>query len=328
MGDGVGVAAFFVTFVISLLVLLAFKHMAPSLGLIDCPGGNSAHHKPTVVGAGFAVAVAMTASVYVGGYFGVNGLPNVDTLAWTGMVLSLVGLADDRWQLSSALRLLIYLAASVVSVLCLVAGLTWLAIALLALAMTWLINLYNFMDGLDGFAVTQALSTIVGLGFLAGFGPWQASVVVWLCALLALALLPVLFFNWPPASVFMGDAGAVFVGFWLAVIGLLSATVDPRLAAAWAIFMMPFLFDATLTLVIRLFQGYPPHIGHRDHIYQRLADSTGSAVTVDVGLLVMHGFWLFPLACLAVFGSYSPLFAVIFSTIPSAVLLVYTRRAA
>lgn len=182
---------------------------------------------------------------------------------------------------------------------------------------------------LDGFAITQALLVFVGLtAILSVTDAPQTQDLINTLLLLIFSCFPMVFFNWPPASVFMGDAGAVCLGFLLAAIGVRVTLMDFSLGCVWLILMMPFFVDATVTLGIRVTRGQAPHVAHRDHAYQRLTRTTGSALVVNLGLLLLHLCWLFPLAILSLSGVYSRLIAVILATIPPLVLLVYARRRA
>jgi Fuc2NAc and GlcNAc transferase len=242
-----------------------------------------------------------------------------------GLLVALVGLIDDRYALPVWLRLFVYLASSSVAVVALLNATPVLIIGLAILALGWTINLVNFMDGLDGFVGTQALSVCIGLGGISFFVPGALGVSHF-ALVLAGALIPFLWRNWPPARFFMGDSGAVFIGFYLGCVGLYAAGQDNRLGAVWLILMMPFIVDATCTLLIRLAQGKSPVQGHSEHTYQRLKRASDSVLVINVGLLGLQVLWQIPMAIWATFGSYSPVFAVIFATIPSLVLVAYSRR--
>jgi Fuc2NAc and GlcNAc transferase len=242
-----------------------------------------------------------------------------------GLLVALVGLLDDRYTLPVWLRLFVYLASSSVAAVALLNAAPVLIIGLAILALGWTINLVNFMDGLDGFVSTQALSVCLGLGVISLFVPGALGVSHF-ALVLAGALIPFLWRNWPPARFFMGDCGAVFIGFYLGCVGLYAAGQDSRLGAVWLILMMPFVVDATCTLLIRLVQGKSLVQGHSEHTYQRLKRASDSVLAVNGGLLGLQGLWQIPMAILAAFGSYSPIFAVILATIPSLILVVYSRR--
>ena len=311
--------------VISTVGLWIFLRLAPGLGLVDHPNARSLHSAPTVVSGGvvpmalLALSVAMTLE-----------LPGGLAVSMIMAGLVVIGLVDDRWGISSGVRLAGYLAAGIALPWVLFAdAFTHLALLLgLGVGVAWCINLVNFMDGADGFATTQAVCVATGLGLISVFGGMPNADLSWLCALLLVCCAPMLWFNWPPAKMFMGDAGAIPLGFFLALLGLVAAATDPRVGAAWLILMMPFLIDASVTLCIRSLSGEAPHVAHRDHAYQRLTLLTGGPLTVTLGLLAMQVVWQFPLAVTAVSSEVFPVLLVLLSAIPSIVAVVYARRRA
>jgi Fuc2NAc and GlcNAc transferase len=123
----------------------------------------------------------------------------------------------------------------------------------------------------------------------------------------------------------MGDAGAIPLGFVLALIGLMAFLTDLSVGLAWLILMMPFLVDSGFTLCIRVLLGEPPHIAHRDHAYQRLIGQVGSPLPITLGLLGMQVIWQFPLAVTAVNSTVFPPLLVLLSAIPSVAAVVYAR---
>ena len=310
--------------VMSTLGLLAYLRLAPKLKLVDEPNDRSLHHSPTVVGAG-AVPMLLLAWVFSLS----SAVPHANVIASLLLGLVLIGLWDDWRGVSSSLRLGCYVAAGLVlsALLHTGADAQWWSIVITGLAVAWCINLVNFMDGVDGLVTVHVLCTAVGLGLVATFHP---SVVVsrdllMLCAALVACFAPLLWLNWPPAKVFMGDAGAVPLGFFLAVLGMLAVDTHASLGYVWLILMMPLLVDTGITLLIRLSTGHAPHVAHRDHAYQRLALRAGSPMPVTLGLLAMHVVWLFPLAVTAVTTALFPLLLVLLSAIPSVFLVVYAR---
>ncbi|EED36462.1 putative undecaprenyl-phosphate alpha-N-acetylglucosaminyl 1-phosphatetransferase [Luminiphilus syltensis NOR5-1B] len=314
-------------FAVTLILLLGYGVVAPRFGLIDSPNARSQHRHPTVVGAGFAVVMGITGGVLALESVGIHPWPQSQLLIVVALLLSTVGLVDDRFHLPVCWRLLVFFAAAVAAVGVqsnpLVMG--WMSV-FVVVALVWVINLFNFMDGLDGFATLQALNVAIGMGLLAFFGPVAATDLAAASAVLASALAAFLCFNWPPARMFMGDAGSIAIGFLLGVLGLKAFEENLVLGLAWVILMMPFLVDATATLFLRLSQGLMPHIAHADHAYQRLARRTDSPLLVNIGLQLMHLCFQFPCAVVAVIKPEWAPFLVILATVPSLVLLAYTRR--
>ena len=304
------------------LGLWAFVRLAPHWGLVDQPNSRSLHTTPTVVSGGIVPMLVLAATLYTTVDF-----PGAQAVALMTLALTAIGLLDDRRGLPSGLRFLCYLGAGLALCWLLMAAgsasITALAIA--GVAVAWCINLVNFMDGADGLVSTQALCVALGMGLIATFGSFPNPQLAWLSAMLFACWAPLLWFNWPPAKLFMGDAGAIPLGFVLALMGLMAFLTDPSVGFAWLILMMPFLIDTGLTLCIRVFAGEPPHVAHCDHAYQRLSLRMGSPLPITLGLLGMQVVWQYPLAVTAVNSAVFPPLLVLLSAIPSVATVVYAR---
>jgi Fuc2NAc and GlcNAc transferase len=258
--------------VVSFLGLWLFRKLAPLAGLLDIPGRRSQHQDATPLGGGIVLVVLSAACLVLFEERFIGAFASMEAVSIIAVTLSLVGLMDDRFGLGSGVRLIIYFIAAGVLVSFEFGGIEpWLQFLFLT-ALVWTINLFNFMDGADGFAITQALSVFVGMVFIliAGGGPQSDGLVSTLLLLIAVCF-PFVIFNWPPASLFMGDAGSIAIGFLLGAVGIHATVLDPSLGWAWVILMAPFLLDASLTLLIRLSKRLAPHRPHQDHVYQRLA---------------------------------------------------------
>ncbi len=304
------------------LGLWAFVRVAPHWGLVDQPNSRSLHTAPTIVSGGIAPMLVLAAALYT-----TMNFPGAQAVALITLGLTAIGLLDDRRGLPSGARFVCYLAAGLLlSWLLLPAGSASIALlAMAGVAVAWCINLVNFMDGADGLVSTQALCVAMGMGLIATFGTVPNAQLAWLSAMLFACWAPLLWFNWPPARLFMGDAGAIPLGFVLALMGLMALLTDLSVGLAWLILMMPFLVDTGFTLCIRVLAGEPPHIAHRDHAYQRLIVRTGSSLPITLGLLGMQVIWQFPLAVTAVNSTVFPPLLVLLSAIPSAGAVVYAR---
>lgn len=179
--------------------------------------------------------------------------------------LFLLSLVDDWRSLAVLPRLLGHLTAATVVVVALQLPVVVAIPAVVALG--WMTNLYNFMDGADGLAGGMA---VVGFGAYAMAAWPQAPAMAWTCLVIAAAALGFLVFNFPPARVFMGDAGSIPLGFLAGALGL-----DGWRAGLWAgwfpiLVFSPFIADATVTLWRRLRRRDRVWQAHRDHCYQRL----------------------------------------------------------
>jgi UDP-N-acetylmuramyl pentapeptide phosphotransferase/UDP-N-acetylglucosamine-1-phosphate transferase len=226
----------------------------------------------------------------------------LEAIAWVPawVVLLLVSLRDDVRGLAIPVRLGAHAVCALWFAFWIIpaggAGPIVYALQLLAagLLVAWSLNLYNFMDGNDGLA---ALMTIVGFAAygIAAMGGAAASLVAFA---VAFATLPFLFVNRPPARMFMGDVGAVPLGFLAAALGLAGVLHD--MWGAWfpVLVFLPFIADATLTLLRRAGRRERWWEGHRSHYYQRLHQlGAGHAGTLSVYAALILGTSLTAVVC-------------------------------
>ena len=248
--------------------------------VLDIPNARSSHTDPTPRGGGLAVVAVVVAGVAAAAGGGLLRVQSGLLFCAAGALLvALVSWGDDVSRLPVAARLLVHVSAAVLAV----AGAGWWrvpglphattvadAAAVGLLALVWIVgltNAYNFMDGIDGIAGSQAV--VAGLGWVAL--TWGSGrVEMWLGLLLAAASLGFLAHNWSPAKIFMGDVGSAFLGFAFAALALIGAQHDPRLAIAGALLVWPFVYDTSFTFLRRLRRGENVFQAHRSHLYQRL----------------------------------------------------------
>ena len=261
----------------SALLVRAVRDFANRRALLDRPNDRSSHSiaKPRVGGVGVVVPVlAVGAGLVAAGRAPVTLLL---PLAATALI-ALLGLADDVKPLPARIRFGVQLALASLVVaaswnrLPAAAGAlgAWLPVPVLAvlavLWIVWLTNLYNFMDGIDGLAGAQAL--IAGLGLAAVAASLGAGTTGWLLLALAGSSLGFLLFNFPPASIFLGDVGATAIGFFFGVLPLFPEA-RPVPVELVALSLSLFVLDATLTLLRRVARGEKWYTPHRTHLYQR-----------------------------------------------------------
>lgn len=288
------------------------------------PNDRSSHSVPTPRGGGVSIVVAFLASLTLIFYWGLIGSGEFLSLAVAGAAVASVGFMDDHGHIAARWRLLGHFAAAAWVLVC-VGGLapvsvfgtsidlSWLGNGFALLYLVWMLNLYNFMDGIDGIASVEALCVCIGVSIvycMTGHGA-----LMWGPLLLAMAVLGFLFWNFPPAKIFMGDAGSGFLGLILGVLSLLASWVDSDFLWIWLILLGVFIVDATVTLLRRLLQGDKVYQAHRSHAYQYASRRYGRHLPVTLAVAAINVFWLFPIAlCVAVFGLDGAL----------AVLLAYT----
>ncbi len=253
--------AFAVSFVCLRLLL---SRLGRGLAL-DQPNERSLHDRPVPRTGGIAVLAGAAVALAVGVDSGIGSL-------WLSMALAaglaLLSFADDTLGLPTVGRLAAHLASAGVLVWYVLSPMHPAALVLLALAVAWTANLYNFMDGSDGLAGGMA---VIGFGtyalaaHLAG-----GSALATLSAALAAAAAAFLTSNFHPARIFMGDVGSVPLGFLAGALGVVGWRDD--LWPLWfpMLVFAPFMCDATLTLLKRVLRGESASHAHREHYYQRL----------------------------------------------------------
>ncbi|MEG1112548.1 MAG: glycosyltransferase family 4 protein [Hafnia sp.] len=226
-------------------------------------------------------------------------------LAGAGALVALIGFMDDHGHLAARWRLLGHFLAGM-WVLSWVGGMPavslfgftlesgWIASTLALFYLVWVLNLYNFMDGIDGLASVEAICVCLGMCVLY----WASGHVslVWPPLLLAVSVVGFLLWNFPPAKIFMGDAGSGFLGVVLGALSLQAAWVSPDFFWAWLILLGVFIVDSTCTLIRRLLRGEKVYQAHCSHAYQFAARRFGQHLPVTLAVAAINLFWLFPLA--------------------------------
>lgn len=290
---------------ISVSTAAAWLLMARRLRWVDYPNERSSHRIPTPGSGGVAIVAAFAVFAMVDG--GILREWQDALAAVAAIALAITGITDDFLRLSIRVRVVLQVLAiaalwpklMTMPVLLLPAGLSLGGVVLslvLGCAVLWLINLYNFMDGIDGLAAMQAVFTGLALALLTVL---QGHALNDLSPLaLVAAVAGFLAFNIAPARLFMGDIGSYFIGFTLAVIGL--RHVQAGIITYWqlAILLGTFVVDSTTTLLGRLLAGAVWYHPHRSHAYQLLAWRWSSHGRVVLLYAAVNVLWLLPLAWL------------------------------
>jgi|HubBroStandDraft_4_1064222.scaffolds.fasta_scaffold40639_1 Fuc2NAc and GlcNAc transferase len=281
---------------------------ALSHGMLDVPNERSSHTRSTPRGGGAAIVVAVCVGSIVLAMVEALRPALPVALLGGGAAVATVGYIDDRFTIAWGARLVVHLAAAAWALIwlggmpaVLIGGqlvqLGWVGELLALLGIVWTLNLFNFMDGIDGIAASEGIFIGCAAGFL--ILPGGASGVAQISIVLAAACGGFLLWNWPPAKIFMGDVGSGYIGYVLAVLALAAAHDNPAALWVWLILGGVFLVDATVTLVRRLARGDPIQLAHRTHAYQWLARRWQSHRRVTLSVLALNLFWLLPWACLA-----------------------------
>jgi UDP-N-acetylmuramyl pentapeptide phosphotransferase/UDP-N-acetylglucosamine-1-phosphate transferase len=255
------------------------------------PNERSLHDMPTPKGGGIAIVLTWYIGISVLFFSGIIERGLFFALL-SGILLAIVSLIDDIRGLRPFIRLIVQFITAIIAFIFL-EGLrplvmphininyNYVVYPAAIIGMVWFINLFNFMDGVDGFASLEAI-IICAVFFV--FSWSLASILLIAC------ITGFLYWNWPKASIFMGDVGSTQLGFILVVLGIYYHNTYEFSILNWIMLTSPFWFDATLTLFRRWRNGEKLSEAHRKHVYQRIVQSGSSHEKVNLFLLLINIF--------------------------------------
>jgi len=279
----------FFLFIISFLLTYIIRRIALRHKIIDIPNERSLHKDPTPRAGGLAIVISWYFGISIL-FFGGKIEGRLYYALMSGVLLAIVSLIDDIINLKPYFRLI----CQFISALCafiLLGNLRPLIIPSVEInyplliypfaivGMVWFINLFNFMDGVDGFASIEALIICIVLFY---FSESILNIILISC------VGGFLFWNWPKAKIFMGDVGSTQLGFILIVLGIYFHNAYKFSILNWIMLTSPFWFDATLTLFRRWKMGDKLSQAHRKHAYQRIVKAGFSHIKVDIYLIFVN----------------------------------------
>jgi UDP-N-acetylmuramyl pentapeptide phosphotransferase/UDP-N-acetylglucosamine-1-phosphate transferase len=257
--------------IISFTITLVVRKIALHKKLLDIPNERSSHTRPTPRGGGIAILIAW--------YFGLFWLyysEQIESQLFLalicGLILAIVSFIDDIFTIKPWVRIIFQLITVLVG-LYFIGGIEILYLndfkifiplafnIIIILGAIWYINLYNFLDGIDGYASLEAISIAIGMYIVTG-NP--------LLLLLVFSVLGFLIWNWPRAKIFMGDIGSTQLGYVFVILGIHFNNKMELNIMAFVILTSLFWFDATLTLYRRWKNNEKLSQAHKKHGYQRI----------------------------------------------------------
>ncbi|CRM43648.1 putative undecaprenyl-phosphate N-acetylglucosaminyl 1-phosphate transferase [Pseudomonas sp. 24 E 13] len=316
---------------VSFVMTAVLRRYALSRSIIDIPNARSSHSVPTPRGGGVAIVLAFLAVLPLVGWLDLVPWPSLVAAGGAGVVIAVLGFMDDHGHIAARWRLAGHFAAAAWALFW-INGLAPLNIfgwaldlglagnVLAAVYIVWMLNLYNFMDGIDGIASVEAICACLGACLLYVLGGHPQ--MIWLPLLLAAAVGAFLVWNFPPAKIFMGDAGSGFLGITLAFFSLQAAWVKSDFFWAWLILLGVFVVDATCTLVRRLVRGDKVYEAHRSHAYQFASRKYGKHLPVTMAVAAINVFWLLPIAAGVVLSGWDGTWALVVAYLPLVALAI------
>ena len=318
---------------------------------MDLPNNRSSHLSPVPRGGGIAILITFFSIIALTELSDALDPGFMQALIFGGIAVALIGFIDDIYSLNPVVR---FLATLLITVLCVAQigmpsvsfmGFTMQPSLILfvfeVVAILWILNLFNFMDGIDAIASLEAISVILIAVALLLLVPSyevsrnQAEVLL----VIAFATAGFLVWNWPPAKVFMGDVSSSFLGFALALFAVQTSIEQTMNVWVWLILLGVFFMDATITIILRVFNKQKFYKAHRQHVYQRLAlhfqkakDTEPEQMrayahkTVSLIVVAINFLWLAPWAYMAKQYPEQAILYVLISLVPLSVLLALAHR--
>jgi len=305
-----GVAGFFL---FALIITGLVRKYSIKNALIDVPNERSSHSIPTPRGGGLSIALSV---LLVIGLLFLGGWTDIATaLGIGGLIVVIIGWIDDHRHVPALWRAISYFIAAGWAIYCL-GGLERIQLGSQAMSLgsigtflaifwiVWLTNLYNFMDGTDGMAGSEAIC----ISLFAGAIFWSVGEtgLAIFCLAILMSTCGFLYWNWPPAKIFMGDVGSCLLGFVFGVLSIVGEKAGTITIAIWLILLAVFIGDATLTLLMRILRGEKWYQAHKSHAYQRWVQMGASHKRLVLSVLLINVMILWPMATMAfVWSEYS-----------------------
>lgn len=314
-------------FLLTLVGTAWYRKFALSQHILDIPNERSAHQIPIPRGGGIVFVI-----IFLGAMAGLHAL-SLPLLA-IFFAVAVLGYWDDKYTLSAKTRLCYQALLSGLAIYYMegmpdihIGSWTlhwqgWTAY-LGVIYLVWHLNLYNFMDGINGIAGFEALFVALGMGSIY-LALGQADAIDSYAVLMAV-IAGFLIWNFPKATVFMGDVGSGFLGFLFGVLSLYTAQTHPSLLWSWLILLGVFTVDTTVTLIGRMLLREPLHMAHAKHAYQYASRRFQSHTVVTLAILLINLLWLWPLAFVVGLGYLQGLLGLCIAYAPIIILACYFK---
>jgi len=289
-------------FTVTVIGMYLYRIVSVKTTIVANINYRSLHKLPTPTGGGIVFAMTFITSLIILWWLDQLSDDLFLVLGVGGAVATVFGFLDDRFQISVKYKLVVQFLLSCWVLFWFNSGplvsIDWLpsliAILITLLLLVWIINAYNFMDGIDGMAASGAIFVSGSISIVLLVTNSSSPILILSTSLLACASAFIIF-NWPPASIFMGDAGSIFLGY---IFGsqIIYTTMNNEVSIyTWLIVFSYFIADTTATQISRIILLKKWNKAHRSHAYQNIARISNSHFKVTVGNVLYSIFWLFPL---------------------------------
>jgi len=316
-----------ILFFVSFLSTYLYRKIAISRNILAHLNFRTLHINPVPVGGGIVFSIVFVVGLFYHWWLNQSSNNLLLVLAVGGGAAALFGFLDDLKDIRAMKKFAVQFLLSGWTLYLLDGGpllfIDWIpflvSIPVTILFLVWMMNGYNFMDGIDGMAISGAV-------FVSGTMIW---VLLWthpesefiiVMALLLASSSAFMLFNWPPASIFMGDAGSTFLGYLFGPLILVTVMVGDVTIWTWLVVFGYFFADIVVTQIMRVILVKKWYLAHRSHAYQNLARITGSHLKVTGGVVLYNLIWVLPLTLWSALSPEIALYAVVLAVLPGTVI--------
>ena len=278
----------------ALLITIVIEKYALRYSVLDLPNHRSLHENPTPRGGGLSIVLLVVVCLLTLYYVDLINLDTLLILFIPLCITAFIAYIDDHKPIPILIRALFYFVAAGVFFYLAQPGLSGVVVFLLIVSIVWMINLFNFMDGVDGLAAVETITT-AGFAMLL-FYKLQIDSLFWLSLVIVFASIGFLIRNWAPARIFLGDVGSCTLGLLLSMIAIISYLEYNISLAVWLVLLSVFIADASFTLLKRFLNRDKWYRAHKEHAYQRLVMSGYSHARVSKYVLCINIILLWPAA--------------------------------
>ena len=304
-----------------------YKKYAIYAGIISNPNYRTLHESPIPRGGGVVFSILFILAIFlIWPYLKLSDNLFL-ILGVGGSVATLFGFIDDIMDIRARIKLTIQLLLSGWTVYLLnldsLLLMNWIpipiTITICLFFMVWMMNAYNFMDGVDGMAASGAIFSSLTLALVL-FLTDNSVELIPIFILIAATVSGFLIFNWPPATIFMGDAGSVFLGYIFGSLLIFTILNGYLSIWNWLIVFGYFFADSTVTQIVRVILIKKWYLAHQSHAYQNLARITGSHLKVTSRVTLYNIIWILPIAIWSALQPEMEILAAILAVTPALVV--------
>lgn len=323
---------FLFTFITTSIFTWALVHSLTSFGIVDVPGQRRAHNKITPRGGGLAIMLVMIIGLISYEYFVTNSLVFSSRLLPLLSIISVISFLDDLITIPIYVRLITHLTCSTIIVLSLSPALLFHNIVpfyvdfiISVLALTTFLNIYNFLDGIDGISCTESIHlsiTILILCYLKTEIIINVNSLVVLNIMILASSISFLLFNWHPAKIFLGDIGSIGLGFTIGLCLLTLSVSNSNLFIASFIASLYYIADGLITILIRIVNKEKIWQPHLKHFFQQAVKKGMSHQEIVVKIALCNT----SLMLLSVLSLYYPIRSIIMALFIVTTILIHFAK--